>query len=211
MKSTTVVFLLFSITMTSAQQDSGYKNLLSTALFKVETNSQTLYKKLWPKNFIGLEYERTFNRWSWSTSIEHSNTEIDENAYTWPDGFYGTGHLKEYNFFSGISYIFIEKAKGVFKIQVFVGTDFYYNHVKYSGDFGSGFTGRGIRLNDRYNSFGIRQRVGLHFYPSPRIRTSLTTSTRSGYSWKKGIGQNNALKIREESITFPELKIGFLF
>jgi hypothetical protein len=210
MKNVITILVLCSFATASAQPGTtGNKHVLSTTLFKLESNSHTLFNRLRPKMYSGLEYERIFNRWSWATSLEYAFNQINEGCNKCADHYYGTGYLREYNVFTGLNYRVVGGAMSA--IQLFIGTDMYYAHLNYSGDFGGGFTGRGLRLRDSYDSFGIRQRVGIHVYPTTRIRVTITTSSRFGYSSKNGTDANERVWASENVNSMLELKVGFLF
>lgn len=204
-----LLLLLFSSTV-FAQEDQKNKHVLSTVLFKLESNSQTFHFDLEPKvSYIDLEYERIFNRWSWSTNIGYGLARIKDDCRKCADHFSGIGYLQEYYLFTGVNYRITRKL--ISRFQFFIGTDLYYSYLNYSGNFGGGFSGKGIQRDDKNNSFGVRQRIGIHFYAVPRLRITLTTSSRLGYSWEKPINSSEFRQTIEISITAPELKVGYLF
>jgi len=207
MKYSIITIILFSCTLVSAQQEN--KNVLSSTLFKLESNTQTLYNNLTPKFFTSLGYERIFSKWSWSASAQRAYTKINEDCEGCADHYYGTGYLREYNLFAGINYRIVGKTTS--KFQLFTGTDLYYANINYSGDFSGGFSVTGVRKSDNYNSFGIRERLGVHFYPTSKLRITFTTSFRLGFTWKKGINESVYQQYTENSKSIPEVKIGYLF
>ena len=206
MKYFVTSLLLFCFNITSAQEEPNIEHLIFTTVFKFEagTKTQNIVNTFIPKSYKSLGYEMTLDKWSYSTSFEYTAMKIDDDCVCY-DHYHGVGYLKEFNLFSGVSYRLVSKSK----IQLIVGTDIYYSSVSYSGEFEGGFNGQGISIDKDYDSYGIRQRLGMHFFPIQRLRLSLTTSARLGQTLEKVNHNTNRFKGIESYLSFPELMIGF--
>ena len=191
------------------QDQQTQRNALSLTLFKLENTSATLHNQLEPKFITGLSYERVFSKWSWITTIEYGENLINDNCNNCADHYYGTGQLKELNFYSGYNYTFNQYSDSKFKW--FTGTDAYISLMNYSGSFGGGWSGAGSTIDRNYMFIGGIQRFGMRYYPIPRIRLTLLMSYRLGLGWRQNLLEQGYSSAGEGSATVPQFKIGFTF
>lgn len=203
------IALLIGSTWVLGQDKLTQRNSLSLTLFKLENTSATLHNHLEPKFVTGLSYERLISKWSWISTIEYGENLINDNCKNCADHYYGTGQLKELNFFTGYNYTFNQYSDS--KIKFFTGTDAYISLMNYSGSFGGGWSGGGTNLDRNYLFIGGLQRIGIHYYPIQRLQLSLILSYRLGFGWRQNLLEQGYSSAGEGSATIPQLKIGFTF
>ncbi|MBN4071316.1 hypothetical protein JYT72_02280 [Crocinitomix catalasitica] len=209
MKCLFAILILLGTYSVFGQGDLEFKNSFSTCLFKLENTSATLHNKLEPKFITGISYERRFSKWSWISSVQYGENLIQDNCNNCFDQYYGTGQLKELNFFSGLNFTFNQFSKS--KIKWFIGTDAYISLLNYRGDFMGGISGAGAKLNRNHMYIGGLQRFGMHYYLVPRLRFSVITSFRLGLGWRQQLPEQGYKSWAETSVTVPQVKVGFLF
>lgn len=210
MKNIILGFLIFASLSGFSQDLDAEKNTMDISLFKIQNSSVTYQRTMAPLFVTGISYERRFSKWSWVTNIEYGENKIKDGCHGCPDGLYGTGILTELTFSSGYNFTLNQYSDSKFKW--FFGTDFYVSSLGYEGELQGGWSGfERITVGGDYVYAGILQRVGVAYYPIPRLKISAISDYRVGWgnldnfpSWPGRSGS-------ETRITFPHLKVGFLF
>jgi hypothetical protein len=209
MKYVIASVLLITSLSVFGQSQLTERNALSLSIFKLENNPVTFHNQLEPKFITGLSYERVLSKWSWISTIEYGENLINDNCNNCADHYYGIGQLKELNFYSGYNFTFNQYSDS--KLKIFTGTSAFISLMNYSGSFGGGFSGAGTNENRNYMIIGGIQKLGVHYYPIPRIRLSAIISCRLGYGWRQDFWDGGYSSTIFGNATVPQIKVGFTF
>lgn len=197
--------MLFTFVFESKAQD----NSLSTSLIRLEKNSQTIYGKFNLKFMSSIEYQRTIENWSFGVKYEHGLNKINEDCENCYDHFYGTGYLREDNFYLSGSYSFAQLFNS--KLKIYSGLSIYYSNLNYAGNFSGGLSGEGTRKDITYNTIGVAPIFTIKYFPIDRLFISVNSNLRFGLSNVYNVVTKQYLKSKEFVINAPELRIGVKF
>jgi hypothetical protein len=162
-----------------AKSQSELNNALSTSLFRVESNSQTINHNFANKFVTGVEYQRFFGDWALGVTLEHGYNKIDDRCFNCSDAFNGTGYLKESSVFLRANYAFVRLLKS--KIVFNDGAGIYYSSIKYSGFFSGGIFLVAADISNQYDLFGISPELSIQYFPTERLFISLNSNIKVGY------------------------------
>jgi hypothetical protein len=204
-----ILLILSNLCFFYGMSQDVLKNSITTSVMRLEKNSQTIYGEYQLKLLTSIEYQRHINRWGVSARYEHGFNKIDENPTKCFDCFYGTGLLRENNFFLSVKYELYQLFNS--KLQFNTGIGIYYSNLNYSGFFQGGYSGSGMRKNSTYNTIGLSPNFLIKFHPKERFFIGVNTSFRYGWSHAYNAVYEQNFKIDEIAIIAPELKIGVAF
>lgn len=204
-----IIFLLigFSSLATSAQELQ--KNALSTSLLRLESNSQTMHGNFQLKLMNGVEYQRLFNKWSFGLKYEHGLNQIEEDPNYCNDCFYGTGYMREDNFYLTSNY----SALHLFQSRLILNTglSLYYSNLDFSGDYSGGWSGGGIAIDRTCNTLGFSPSLSLSYFPTKRLFVSVHSNIRFGWSQELNVLNGQTRNTNEWVQTAPDLRVGLKF
>jgi hypothetical protein len=162
-----------------AKSQSELNNALSTSLFRVESNSQTMNHNYANKFVTGVEYQRFFGDWALGVALEHGYNKVDDRCFNCYDAYNGTGYLKESSVFLRANYAFVRLFKS--KVVFNAGAGIYYSNINYSGLFDGGFSGERKDIRNQYDLFGISPELSIQYFPTERFFISLNSNIKVGY------------------------------
>jgi hypothetical protein len=204
--------ILLSLLITCVFEGKAQNNLnntISTSLIRWEKNSQTIYGKFNLKFVAGVEYQRTIKNWNFGVKYEHGLNRINEDCENCADHYYGTGYMRENNFYLTGNYSFAKMFQS--KLIFSSGLSIYYSNLNYTGNFSGGFSGFGTRKDDTYNTIGLSPIFNIKYFPIDRLFISLNTNIRFGLSNEYDVVNKQNNKRNEFVINAPELRIGVKF
>lgn len=210
MKNIILGFLLLLSLPGFTQNTGEEKNAIDISLFKFQDNPLTYQGNMAPLFVTGISYERRISKWSWVVNIEYGENKTKDGCYGCPDAFSGTGILTEFAISAGYNFTLNQYSESKFKW--FFGTDIYTSYLSYQGELSGGWGGTGkIVLDNNQLYAGVLQRVGLTYSPIPLLRISAIADYRLGWGTLDRFSDWRGRRGSDERITFPHLKVGFLF
>ncbi|MEN9698889.1 MAG: hypothetical protein RLZZ301_87 [Bacteroidota bacterium] len=208
MKKLAFLFL-FGLSTQVILAQSPLKNTLSTSVLRLESNSQTMTNRFKLKTISGVEYQRNVQKWNFGVKYEHGFNKINDESDNCNDCYYGTGYMREDNFYLTSNYTVFNLFQSRLKLNA--GLGLYYSNLNYSGFFSGGWSGTGIAINSTYNTIGFTPSLSLSYYPTQRIVVSLHSMARYGWGSKWNAPTSTTYKSGEYVVTAPELRIGLRF
>jgi hypothetical protein len=203
-----ILIITFSLAV-KGQEEKLLKNEIDLSFFSYEVNSETLNPWPNPKFIPGVNYNRYFSNWSWTTNLEFGRNSLTDDCPGCSDNFYGVGKMTEVIISGGLRYTFLKQRSHMLK--PFVESDLYYSYVTYKGDFQGGFTGNGTKIDNSYNTFGISERAGLIFLPVQSLSLTVSLSLRLGTGTVKDNYLGSTGKYLSVTLTLIQLRLGYLF
>ena len=203
-----IVFFLVC-NLSEAQERKLLKNRLDVSFLKMEFSSPTVHTNYSVKWVYGLGYERTFNKWSWTTSVQYGQNELNDDCKNCNDHIHGIGLLKEVRFMTGMNYTFNQFSESKWKL--FTGSAAFFTWMNYSGAFEGGITGAGAAVNRDHVYLGVMQTFGVRFFPIQRFRISATCGVRLGFGQANHVLQDIRSNSGELNLFAPQISVGYVF
>jgi hypothetical protein len=204
-----IVLSLICLCSLEVSAQDFHKNTLSTSLLRLESNSQTIHNQYKLKIMNGIEYQRLVNKWSFGLKYEHGLNKIEEYPSFCYDCFFGTGYLREDNFYLTSNYSVLNLFHSRLKLNT--GLSFYYSNLNFSGNYTGGFSGGGTKVNSTFNTIGFAPTLSLSYFPTQRIVVTLNSMVRLGWSREFKASTSTSIQTGEHVVTAPELRVGFKF
>ncbi len=191
------------------QEPKHINKEIGLSFFTLEMNSETLNHEIEPKFVYGVYFNQYFSNLSWISHLEYDKNGIEDDCKTCLDTYYGKGKMTEFDISTGLRYTFLEQR--TLFVKPFIESDLFFSNILYKGDFGGGFSGSGIKIDNSHSTFGILVRTGLIFYPISRISISISSSARFGTGTKINHYQDNSEKINSSALTVMHIRLGYQF
>lgn len=184
---------------------TGPKYSFSTSLFRYEKSDIYMYPEFIPKIMAGFEIQQMHKKYSFGIKYEYGYNDKEETCDLCADNFEGIAYMRENNLYLYAQRTLFTLADSMLKLNA--GLSVYYANLYYFGQFGGGFAGQGLVLNENIHNSGIVPFINLQIFPVKKIFFSIQGSYRRGlikfdiprYYWNERVWMA------------PEFKIGVIF